>query len=47
MSCCGEKMELLFNDNRGRWEKEVYQCPKCGEKQIKRVRLIPNKIGRW
>lgn len=47
MKCCEKDMLFLYIDTRGRWEKEIYVCEVCKQRQRKRINLISNRIGRW
>lgn len=47
MNHCGKDMKFLFKDTRGRWEKEVYKCSVCGERQRKRIKQIGNIKRRY
>jgi len=43
---CNSDMRLLYTtDNRGRHVKEIWGCI-CGERQTKRLGLIPDMTGR-
>lgn len=42
MNHCGEEMEFVFKNTRGRWEKDTYKCVVCGERVKKRIKQIAN-----